>query len=311
MDILNGDFDPKKFRKEFYSLYNIYEYKRMNGLDYFYYLTNIIHDKKFYVTLGILNKNTYRDLCISLLHFVENNYLEFIDDIIICMCNKEKIIKNLICNIRSVKYMDIEIENESERIMICALFYYNRKKYTKALLLYNKLYNNEKTNIELCIMLAKTMHKIGLDDEAILLIRESIIINGRNDKLLSCISVILFEKKLYSESKKYLLALIKMRNNVNDYIYYARSLKEENRINDAINFLKNNITKFPENNPFMSHLGAYLIMDNQLYEGLLILNKVKETKNYPIWVDDWINKAQKLIIKNEHSLLAKLKEKNL
>lgn len=195
IDILNGDFDSKKFRKNFFSLYNIYEYKRMNALDYFYFLTNIIHDRDFYITLACLNKTTYRDLCISLLHIVENKYSNFVDSIIMCMCNKDEIIKNAISNTVNIKYKNIEIESESERIMVCALFYYNRKKYTKALVLYSKLYNSEKTNIDLCIMLANTMHKIGLDDEAFLLLQESIVINGKNNKLLSCLSVILFEKK--------------------------------------------------------------------------------------------------------------------
>lgn len=167
----------------------------MNALDYFYFLTNIIHDRDFYITLGCLNKTTYRDLCISLLHIVENKYSNFVDSIIMCMCNKDEIIKNAISNTVNIKYKNIEIESESERIMVCALFYYNRKKYTKALVLYSKLYNSEKTNIDLCIMLANTMHKIGLDDEAFLLLQESIVINGKNNKLLSCLSVILFEKK--------------------------------------------------------------------------------------------------------------------
>lgn len=103
IDILNGDFDSKKFRKNFFSLYNIYEYKRMNALDYFYFLTNIIHDRDFYITLGCLNKTTYRDLCISLLHIVENKYSNFVDSIIMCMCNKDEIIKNAISNTVNIK----------------------------------------------------------------------------------------------------------------------------------------------------------------------------------------------------------------
>lgn len=42
-----------------------------------------------------------------------------------------------------------------------------------------------------------------------------------------------------------------------------------------------------------AHLGAYLVKINRNKEGKELLIKAKSMKNYPLWVDKWIETADK------------------
>lgn len=289
MEIINKNFIPSEFKKSFFKKYNIYEYKRLNGFEYFYYLLDIVKDKDFYMILGIMNYNKYKDLCISILHTIEKKYNNLIDEVITCMINRCEITQHAM-NIKRKLHKNI-LENEYERIKICALFYFNRKKYEKALLLYDLLYKNNKLDSDLCIMLAKTMHKINLNNEAISILQEFILFNGKNDNILFNIAVILFDVEKYSESRKYLAPLIRMYNKAIYYIYYARCLKEDKKVKEAIIFLNNNIDKFYNNADYIAHLGAYMILSGDKKEGKMNLYKAKSMDKCPNWVDSWIKRV--------------------
>lgn len=70
-------------------------------------------------------------------------------------------------------------------------------------------------------------------------------------------------------------------------------MKEEGDIEKAITFLQKYLTDFYDNADYIAHLGAYLVKINRNKEGKELLIKAKSMKNYPLWVDKWIETADK------------------
>lgn len=287
MEILDGSFDPYQFRRKFFSEYEFYNFKAMNGIEKFPYLKNIIKDVEFDLSLKKLNADSYKKLCILLLHLIEKKWPQKIDDIITYICNTDELKKIVLKD----KVHRSILENEYDRIMTCGLYYYNRKKYHHAEKLYRKLLFSHQHDKNASIMLAKCLHKQGDNDNAISIIDTLIVKKGKEPDILNCLGAIFFSQKKFFEAKKYFFQSFIARESLNSAIYYAKSLKECKQINRAIYFLRTYEDRFSSSGDFLAHLGAYLVMAGHYNEGTSFLCKAKLNKKHPSWVESWIRKA--------------------
>ncbi len=79
--------------------------------------------------------------------------------------------------------------------------------------------------------------------------------------------------------------------NIGSHILYARSFKEEGKIIEAVDYLKQYLYIGQESGDYLAHLGAFSVMAGQSEEGLSLLEHAKKKKTYPNWTDTWIHKA--------------------
>lgn len=295
MEILNNKFNPELFRKDFFNKYNIEDNKKINAFDFFFYICNIIKKKDIELLLHVRNRKTYRDLCVAVLHLVEIYYNKYIYDVIKCICDDKKILTNAyMYNSRlTLKNQEKILDNKYERILACIIFLFNRKKYREAEILCRELYEIDKHNVEITLYLIRILHKLNCEEEAEKISRYYISLNGWNPDISGYTGIQKVNQKKYSEARKFLAPAIRERKNVWYYIYYARSMKEEGDIEKAITFLQKYLTDFYDNADYIAHLGAYLVKINRNKEGKELLIKAKSMKNYPLWVDKWIETADK------------------
>lgn len=131
IEIIHGEFNPKLFRINFFKNYNILHNKKLNAFDYFFYICNIIKNKNINIELSMRNRNTYRELCIAVLHLVETHYSSYIYDVIKCMCDDKYILKNAYLHDRYLTFLnkkeELILNNKYERLLICVIFLFNRK----------------------------------------------------------------------------------------------------------------------------------------------------------------------------------------
>lgn len=127
LEILSGTFNPRSFRKKYFSLYDPLANIKFNGFKYFKYLCKLISDQEFYILLNIMNGNSYRELLVKVLRNIEKHYPDKIYEIIPIITD----------NKASVLYAESPEEarlfqtNLLDRIEICSLFYFNRKRYAR------------------------------------------------------------------------------------------------------------------------------------------------------------------------------------
>ena len=295
-EIIENKFDKNKFKQYFFQHYNIEENREYSAWSKFKYLYNIINEHQFYIKLGQLRSKNYFDLCIGVCHTIEKYFPSFLDKCIECLINNNKIIKHLY-NIDKINDISSFIDNSYERKKACALFYKNRNKYSKAEMIYRELYEVDKYNINISGNLAIVIMKQGRLEESLNILFRNILLIGKNDENMSFLSNIYFLNKDYKNARKWIFLSIKYclyfnkKIKINYIILYSRTLKEEGYIKEAVQYLKNNFNIGKDSGDFLAHLGAYSIMINQKTNGLYLLHQAKQKKEYPRWVDIWINKC--------------------
>lgn len=301
IEILNHEFDVEKFRAEFFQNYNKEEQKKESAWSRFKYLYNIVPEHNFYVKLCIIRSKNYFDLCVGVCHILEVNFPEYLEECLSCLVDDKKILSHIV-NMGKIGERDKLLENSYTRKKVCALFYYNRKQYAKAEILYHFLYGLDKHNVDISGNLAIAIYKQGRKHEALDIIFRHIEINGRDVQNMTFLGRIYFESRDYKEARRWLSLSFSYnlwgKSIVSNRILYARSLKEEGKVVEAVEYLKQHLKMGQESGDYLAHLGAYSVMTGHPEEGLSFLDQSKKKKNYPPWTDAWIHKAHEISKKN-------------
>lgn len=122
-------------------------------------------------------------------------------------------------------------------------------------------------------------------------------INGKDEQSTAFLGRIYFEAKDYKNARRWLSLSFSyarfsgVKMNIGSHILYARSFKEEGKIIEAVDYLKQYLYIGQESGDYLAHLGAFSVMAGQSEEGLSFLEHAKKKKTYPNWTDTWIHKA--------------------
>ena len=190
------------------------------------------------------------------------------------------------------------LENSYLRKKVCALFYQNRKRFAEAESLYRIIYDLDKYSIEIAGNLALVIQKQGRFKEALDILFKHVELNGRNEQNMLFLAKLYFSNRDFNNARKWLLlsfshTLFSGKNiTAENYLFYARTFREEGRIKEAVSYLNDKLFIGRESGEYLAHLGAFLIMIGHHQNGLEFLQQAKQRKKYPIWTDDWINKAE-------------------
>lgn len=300
IEVLNHEFNDKKFRIEFFNNYHMDEYRTESAYNLFKYLCDIVYDHNFYVKLGMIRRKKYFDLCTSVCRMIEVGFPTYFEECLTCLSDDNEIVKHIVSMKKMGEY-DKLLENSYTRKKICAIFYQNRKKYDQAEYLYRILYELDKHDVEIAGNLAFVVHKQGRTKEAINIIFRHIKMNGCNAQNMTFLGKIYFELKDYKNARKYLSLSFKYaiifgeKISIVNRILYARSFKAEGDIAKAVEYLQRHLDEGKNSGEYLAHYGAFSIMEGHVKEGLIILNQAKTKKKYPLWTDMWIHKAHKII----------------
>ncbi len=273
--------------------YNLPEKKLLDPYKYFSYLCSLVQEKDFKIYIGLLRARKYHDLVARLLIFLEKRYPEYLDKCIECMLDV-KMIAYHNALIGKHEYT-LATSNIRERMIVCASFYFNRKKYIRAEKLYGQLYNVDNHSDEIAVNFARTLYRLDKIDHAIDLLLEHMEFNGSTPLCLGYVGIFLFCKKMYPDCRKFLSRALHDEENGLFRIFYARSLREEGTISAAAAYLKRHAADHSVSGEYMAHLGAYLVMSGMEEEGLAYLEDAKKRKGCPGWVNGRIKQAHEAL----------------
>lgn len=296
VEVLNHEFDPKKFRTDFFQKYNKAERRTYSAWSRFKYLYDIVHEHNFYIKLGMIRSKKYFDLCAGVCHTLEVNFPEYLEECLLCLEDDKKILRHIV-NIGKAGELDILLENSYTRKKVLALFYQNRKQYAKSESIYRIIYELDKKSIDIVGNLAIVINKQGRKREALDILFRYIEINGKDEQSTAFLGRIYFEAKDYKNARRWLSLSFSyarfsgVKMNIGSHILYARSFKEEGKIIEAVDYLKQYLYIGQESGDYLAHLGAFSVMAGQSEEGLSFLEHAKKKKTYPNWTDTWIHKA--------------------
>ena len=180
------------------------------------------------------------------------------------------------------------------------MFYQRKKNYNKAEFLYRKLYNINQYDVDIAGNLAFVLAKQGDFQEPTNILFKNMELVGLNELNMSFLAKIYFLNKQYKAARKWLYLSFKYINfiqsnySIENFILYSRTLREEGRLKDAVFFLEKNLSIGCQSANYLAHLGAYSVMLGKTEQGLEFLNLAIQKKKYPLWVNNWINKAKNL-----------------
>ena len=296
-EVINHEFTVDKFKNYFFLNYRKDAQRVESAWSRFKYLSVIVPDHDFYIRLGMLRGKNFFNLCAGVCRILETYFPKYLEQCLSCLVSDRKILK-CISNMGRMGEADRLLENSYLRKKVCALFYQNRKRFADAESLYRITYEFDKYSIEIAGNLALVIQKQGRFKEALDILFKHIELNGRNEQNMLFLAKLYFSNRDFNNARKWLLlsfshTLFSGKNiTAENYLLYARTFREEGRIKEAVSYLNDKLYIGRESGEYLAHLGAFLIMIGHHQNGLEFLQQAKQRKKYPIWTDDWINKAE-------------------
>jgi len=193
--------------------------------------------------------------------------------------------REALANIRARSKKD-KLPPEAKKLLQTGMAHYKAGDWETAEQYFSQAWSKAPESFAVLTALAQTYAELGVRDKAIELLEKSLTLHGPSETVLAIMGQMATAMSMHDIAEKIWRTILPFNpNEPSYYINLAAALKEQEKLDEALDLLKDTVNLFPENAGIWNSLGVVAQARQNLHEARLFYREAVrlDDKDYRFW----------------------------